>query len=250
MPGVFLFFGKGQRPSRRAVVEQLANSDTAFVSHDPVQADQILKDEREAELSSWLELVCHGLTFDVLGLGDGPALTTGPVAHRFGCSADIDGGDFEAIGLFPGPHLAEGTNSLPVVRTMLQLALLLAETSGEFRGAYWSPARSLIGPDLFRRIVGEWLAGGPFPSLGLVGYVFGEDGSMRSDGLAFLADREIALEPALSADRIAAARLAVRVVHLLVGSLPPDHVMPFTFEGREMHLRPDSEGKLIFVELA
>lgn len=254
LPGIFLFFGKGERPSRREVIERLTDGGRVFVSHDPfASAMRNAPQEGEpsaGELSAWLELLCDGLTFDLLGLQDGPGLSPDSVAYRFGCADDVVDGENEAIGLFPGPHLADGANSLPVVRTMVGLALRLAQLGKNVRAFYWSPARALIGPDLFSRVVGEWLEGGAFPALGLVGYTFTESGGMRSDGLAFFADSEIEIHPLLARDRIAATRLAVRVVHLLVGSEPPDRVLRFVFEDRELQLRPDPDRTLIHVELA
>lgn len=253
LPGIFLYFGKGDRPSRRDVVERLGMGGRTFVSHDPhAVAQRDGADSAEGgsgELAAWLELLCDGLTFDLLGLQEGPGLSPEPVEHRFGIGED-PGSELEAIGLFPGPHLADGANSLPVVRTMLRLAMELTTLGKEVRAFYWSPARALVGAEFFSRTVGEWLDGGAFPALGLVGYVFTPEAALRSDGLAFFADREIEIVPVLARDRIAATRLAIRIVHLLVGSDPPERLLPFVFEDRELQLRADDARGIIVVEPA
>lgn len=253
LPGLLLFFEKGTRPSCPDVGHALRSSRRIFVSHDSSRskrgAGEGALNHSATEIEDcWLELVADGLTFDLLGLAGGPALAAPEVAHRFGTTIELEGGDYEAFGLFPGPHLAEGANSLPIVRTMVGIANELAAAMPGVGAFYWSPARSLMEPAFYTRVVEEWLAGGPFPALGLIGYAIDDDGALRSDGLTFLADREIAVLPPLSQDRIFATRLAVRVANLLVGSLPPEETLAFRFEGRELRLRPSPDCRSIFVE--
>lgn len=253
-PAVFLQFDKGDRPTRIDVLRELSDSPRLFVTHDPCAVGDIGagRDQpaRLDENFAWLELLSDGLSFDLLGLDGGPPLTAGPIAHRFGCAEALDDGSLEAIGLFPGPHLSEAANSVPIIRTMLGIALELIEKLPGCRSVQWSPARSAISADLFREIAGEWLRGGAFPALGLVGYRAGPNGHLESEGFSFLSGFEIAVAPELSVDRVAGTKLAVRVIHSLVGTLPPENDWPFEFDGRKLKLRPDRARRLIFVEPA
>ena len=71
------------------------------------------------------ELLLDGLTFDLVGLPPGPALPTPGIDYHFNCeAAGLD--RTEAFGLFPGPHIASGLHSLPVLRTLLRLGAALA----------------------------------------------------------------------------------------------------------------------------
>ena len=254
LPGIFLLFPKGDRPSRKNVIDRFAGSNRIFVSHDPHRADQrsalgTIRNER-SEDDCWLEVLCDGLTFDLLGLDGGPPLAPGETAYSFGTGGGPDPADLEAVGLFPGPHLCEGANSLPVVRTMLAIAMEMLDEFTECRLLVWSPARAAMSPDFLCRVGGEWLEGGAFPALGMVGYHIDEDGALLSEGLAFLVGSEIAIAPKLARDRIGATRLAVRIVHLLVGSEPLRHVLTFEFEERALVLRPDQDRHLIHIEPA
>ncbi|TMM49786.1 hypothetical protein [Qipengyuania marisflavi] len=202
----------------------------------------------DARRDAWLELLVDGLTFDLLGLAPGPALDTPAISHLFSVPTDLDLGAMDAIGLFPGPHLCGGANSLPVVRTMLALASDMAEALGAVRAVVWSPASSAIAPAFFRKIVASWLRGGPFPAMGVVSYAVDGEGGLQSEGLAFFNGQELALSPALSDDRIAATRLAARLVHELVasGAITEDTVFA-TEDGGQIMLSPDTAGRTIRV---
>ena len=252
LPALFLLFEKGDRPTRAVVRDMLGGSSRLFVTHDPsCNEDETADRDHSAvtgESFAWLELLCDGLTFDLLGLDGGPPLSSGPIAHRFGTANALDFGSLVAVGLFPGPHLAEGANSIPVIRTMLGVALELIEDFPDCRAVQWSPARAVISADLFKQIASEWLQGGPFPALGLIGYRSATDGYLESEGFEFLSGFEIAVSPELAQDRIAGTKLAVRVIHSLVGALPPESDLSFEYEGKALRLRPDDDRRLIFVE--
>ena len=253
-PSLLLLFDQGNRPSRKDIVDSISGSNRLFVSHDPYDAppsgSHPLHRERGREDHAWLELLCDGLTFDLLGLDGGPGLVLGEIAHSFGLSESLASGAIESVGLFPGPHLAEGANSLPVVRTMAAIAMEFVERLPGCKAVLWSPARSAMSADFFRRAVGDWLAGGPFPALGLIGYQKGDRGNLESEGLAFFSGYELSISHALAEDRIAATKLAVRAVNSLVGALPPETDLPIEIDGRALMLRPDPARCLIFVEPA
>lgn len=205
-PCLFIAFPRGKRPVAAAVRAALAQAAAGQISYDPAASD-------------WLEVVLDGLTFDVLGLSPGRSLLPAEPRHYFGMSAAALAG-CEAIGLAPGPHLAGAANTLPVVRTLLRLGSALASRWDEAVGAIWLPADTAMGRDIFVSAIDSWIAGGPFPALGLTGVAERSGGVLASDGLAFFTGQELVLDAALSADRIAATRLLVRLIDHLIEQPP------------------------------
>lgn len=251
-PGIFLLFDKGRRPRKSDIVAALASSTTSSISHDPSLRDerhpQAEQEPVHSHTGEWLELLQWGMTFDLLGLAPGPAVTVPEIAYRFGCDVETGTGSEEALALVPGPHLADGSHSLPIVRAQLDVAAALSGALGGVLALCWSPARSAMGPKLFRRSVETWLSGGPFPALGLTGFSVGLDGSLRSEGLDHFIGQELALDSSLSDDRVGATQLAVRLVHEMVGSGKLEASRRFvTSEGKALRLAPDQEGKIIQV---
>ncbi len=121
----------------------------------------------------------------------------------------------------PGPHIAAGGNSLPVMRAMLALACELVRQMEDVVAVGWGPAGTAIGRRFFESVTSAWLDGGPFPALGLTAFVETADGALESAGLAFWTGQELRIEPPLSADRVAATRLGIRLINhlVIVGSL-------------------------------
>lgn len=192
------------------------------ISHDPFPDDAAQSQVAAhgeapwAGQQHWLELLRYGLTFDLSGFAPGPASPFPAIAHRFDLPA-IPGPDtHEAMVLRCGPHLAAGGNSLPVNRAMLALACDLVRHFGDLLAVGWGPAGSAIGRRFFESVTSAWLAGGPFPALGLTAFIETPDGAMQSMGLSFWIGQELRIEPPLSADRVTATRLGVRIVNHLV----------------------------------
>ena len=238
--GLVFLFERGNRPDRADVLAKLKDLPRVSVSHDPASGGVDQSPSREGETSEdWLELLLDGLTFDLIGLPPGPALPTPSIDYHFNCeAAGLD--RTEALGLFPGPHIASGLHSLPVLRTLLRLGAALTDGTRGLRAVCWTPAATAIAPQFFVRTARTWLEGGAFPALGMMGLFVAADGTMRSHGLAFLIGQELALDPVLAADRTAATRLATRVVHELVGYELPSEPLRFVIDGSgELELVPD-----------
>lgn len=200
-----------------------AGLDRVFVSFDQAAEDLPVPTgnepgQRPALAALYgLELLRDGLTFDCLGLGDGPGVDIPKPRHLVGSIASPEEAPSEAIGLFPGPHLADGAHSLPVVRTQLSLAVDIMGRVTACVGAMWLPSASMVAAETFSRLVSGWLNGGPFPGPLLIGWTQSDRGTGRTDGLSFFLGRELELEAALNSDRLAAAKLGLRLVHELVG---------------------------------
>lgn len=193
--------------------------DRTSVSFDPSREAGASAESKDDQ---WLEVLRDGLTFDLLGLTPGPGVNAPEPRHSFGSSTVSDVNALEAIGLFPGPHLAEGVHTLPVVRTMLSLGAQFANALEGVRQVIWTPAGCVLEANLFERLVTGWLDGGAFPAPGLIGLELSDDNLLKTDGLAFFLQRELVLERQFSTDTVAASRLASRLIHELVGAAMPD----------------------------
>ena len=149
--------------------------------------------------------------------------------------------------LIPGPHLIAGARMMPVVRAMAGLAARLCALPGLVAVA-WHPSRSCIGPRYFSSIIENWLEGGVFPGLGLIGLASSADGGLQSEGLAFFIGQELRIEPELAEDRASAAKIAVRLIDRLVehGHMDAPEVVAGS-EGRAYHLEPSANGRFIRV---
>ncbi len=243
-----LLFASGKRPDRAAVKAFAARYSATRVSHDP------LSDESE-QVSSiwpgqplWIELLRDGLTFDVSGFSPGAQCEFPAPVSRFDLSALPSAASHEALALLPGPHLAGGGQSQPVVRAMLALARDLVLHFSDCDAVCWSPSRSVIGRRYFESVISAWLAGGPFPALGLTAFGETPDGALESVGLAFWIGQELRIEPPLSTDKVAATRLGVRLINQLVltGAITADDriIAP---DGARLVLRPSRQRSLISV---
>ena len=248
-PALVLTFAPGSRPDRASVAAAIEGLARLAISHDPATTDRPLHAadplRTAADGADWLELVVDGLTFDLVGLAPGAPVAAPDVAYRYNCEIDSEIGG-EAIALLPGPHIVDGTRTLPVLRTLLGLAADLVQALPGVETVGWSPARSAIAPQFFTRTIRAWLEGGPFPALGVLGLWFDPSGALRSEGLAFLIGAELRVDSELTTDRAKAMRLAVRVVHELVGAQLPDAPQDFvTEEGEYLVLDPDPAARVI-----
>lgn len=248
-----LLFARGKRPDRHAVTAFAGRLPAVSVSHDPVAGHAaeaaLVGDEAvwPGQLQ-WLELLRDGLTFDLSGLAPGPGSTFPAIAHRFDLPALPSSDDYEAMVLRPGPHLAEGVGSLPLMRELLALGCDIVRQFDDVLAVCWAPAATAIGRRYFESVTSAWLDGGPFPALGLTAFTETADAALESVGLAFWIGQELRIEPPLSADRVAATRLGIRLVNHLVlaGGLAEDDriIAP---DGSRLVLRPSRSRALINV---
>ncbi len=230
-----LIFAKGHRPTVDALRipgDSSAGLVKFAISHAPDPGQ------------GWVELLALGLTFDCTGLS--PAAPA-PVPARgalLGLETMPDG---EAVSLQPGPHLSEGRGLLPVVRVLAGMGVALATLPGVV-AVCWPPAGSWMEPGYFRRIVGDWFAGGAFPALGLTSLQRESNGAMVSVGLGLLIGQELRFEPERSLSASAAARISVRLINELILHGPVDSAAEFEGpDGERLLAVPVREGQQLRV---
>ncbi len=211
MSAASLLFNAGSRPDR-AAVRALATEDGNFsVSLEP----DLPPEPDPSGRGDWIELVIHGLTFDLSGLAPRGPAPPPEVRHMFGLPGEFAQRPLEAVTLEPGPHLAGGRQLLPVLRAHALLAARLAALPGVAAIA-WHGARSASNPEFFRGAVLRWIDGGAFPGLGLAALVATPDGGLASEGLALFTGQELVLTAELAEDRAQGGRIALRLLHWLV----------------------------------
>lgn len=159
-----------------------------------------------------MELLASGLTFDCHGLSPAAPLALPRHAALMGLEAQPKG---EGLALGPGPHLAEAAGMLPVVRQLAAIGAAIAQLPGASAVA-WNPARCWMPATYFCKVIGNWLAGGPFPALGLTSLQRESDGAMQTVGLALLTGQELVFAPDRALEPADIARIAVRLIHALI----------------------------------
>ena len=164
----------------------------------------------------WVELLADGLTFDCAGLAPTAAAPLPAGGALLGLERQPEG---EVITLSPGPHLADAMGMLPVVRTLAAIGAQLASLPGA-NAVIWNPARCWMPTGYFRKVIEGWLAGGPFPALGLTSLERKADGSIVSVGLALMTGQELRFLPDAKLVAADIARIAVRLIHALIESEP------------------------------
>lgn len=238
-------FAPGERPLARAIAA-LAQSDSGFtVSLDGAGVGGPDGPGGGPGPDIWLELLASGLTFDLVGLAPGSAAPLPPHGHSYGLASQFEAMRVEAITLRLGPHLATGPTMLPVVRTLAWLAARLTALPG-VRALAWHAARCWSAPEFFRDSVLRWIEGGAFPGLGLAALTPALDGGMQSEGLALFIGQELRLEPELTGDQAAAARIGLRLLHWLVenGRLTAPETLAGP-DGQSLRLEPSPNGRFV-----
>lgn len=229
-----LLFAAGQRPDAAAVARLAARpaENTTFrISHAPVPDE------------GWLELLAFGLTFDLAGLAPlGPA-APGPTEHLYGLDRATVGAPLEVIRLVAAPHISAGRTLEPVIRVMVGLGAELARLPG-LRAVGWEPARSLCAPAYFIGAIRAWLAGGPFPALGLTALDRAADGSLTSVGLDQFCGAEVRVEPLAGEDPAAFGKLAVRVIDAMATGGPAAVAAMLDAAGRRLAIEPNRDATL------
>jgi hypothetical protein len=243
-----LLFATGRRPDRGAITAFAARHLATRVTHDPLAGEHEHVSAIWPGQPLWIELLRDGLTFDLSGFSPGAACEFPIIGSRFDCATLPAPETHEVLALLPGPHLAGGGQSQPVVRALLALARDLVLHFGDCEAVCWSPSRSVIGRRYFESIISAWLDGGAFPALGLTAFDETPEGALESVGLGFWTGQELRIEPPLSTDKVAATRLGVRLVNQLVltGGITADEriVAP---DGTRLVLRPSRQRSVISV---
>ncbi|WP_374405574.1 hypothetical protein [Pelagerythrobacter sp.] len=197
---------------------------------------------------AWLELLTHGMTFDLSGIAPGPGHAAPDVRNRYQVPSGFSDAVAEALALAPGPHLAGGRTRMAVVRMQAALAAHFVRELPTVAAIAWVPARTAIGRDFYLSAIDAWQADGPFPALGLTAFRRTLGTAVQSEGLAFFTGQELHFDPSLFPDPAAATRLGVRLVNELVGRAPLVEPVELAGpDGEPIVLEPSRNGRYLRV---
>ncbi len=246
-----MLFAEGQRPDADALDAAVEATDRLTLTHRISGDEQGFTPASEAGGMTGCELLRDGMTYDLTGLAPALPVAVPAIHHRYGLSPDTASGTFEALSLAPGPHLAAGARSMPVVRTLAGIAASLTQTLPGMFALAWPPARTLIGAEFFTSSVSAWLSGGAFPSLGFTAFADEPQGGMLSEGLAWFTGQELRIANDIAKDRANAARLGVRLINQLVsqGKVTANEYI-IAPDGGRLALEPTRDGKTVRVRRA
>lgn len=103
-----------------------------------------------------------------------------------------------------------------------------------------------MAPGYFSKIVAGWLAGGPFPALGLTAFERTAAGDVKSAGLAFFTGQELLVRPPEGEAPVDTIKLATRLVDRLVEAGAPAEACRVELPGGErVDLQPSADGRLV-----
>ena len=207
-----MHFAPGHRPTAQDVA-RLASRPAETTKHSV----SLMPEPDEG----WLELIAMGLTFDVSGLAPLEQAEARCADHHFGLEAGVADQTYETVRLAAGPHLSGARQMLPVLRILAGLGAELARLPG-LRAVGWETAASRMSPAYFMSAVRAWLVGGAFPALGLTAFRRMPSGAMLSQGLTLFTGYEVLVDPREGEAIQETAKLAARVVHILIQSGPDD----------------------------
>lgn len=239
-----------RRLDPRSVREIVDKLDNVSISLDPRDNAEWQQDDPDpAQSMEWLELLIGGMTFDLIGLAPGRTVNIPEIRHWVDLPEGTSLTNFAGLCVLPGPHLAGGANTIPVVRTLFGLvAQIAAELQPQLRMICWPPAAMATTPEFFRVHAESWQNSGPFPYQLLAGYKQMSDGALQSEGLSFFTGQEIRIEPESVGDYATATQLAGRLVQQLAQHGPltrSEEVM--APDGGQMRLVPSGNGKFVRV---
>ena len=238
---MLLLFAHERRPSIDVLRQVAAETERLAVTSElgPVEGGAAL---------TGIEVLRDGMSYDLVGSAPGPGIVLPTMRYRLGVPKDVIESRKVALALQPGPHLAAGARTVPVVRTMMGVAAMIAPHLPGLRALAWPPAGTLIGPEFFVSSMTAWLTGGAFPALGLTAFAADGQGWLSSEGLAYFTGQELRIAPELAEDRAAATRLGIRLVNQLVGrgrvKAREGIIGP---EGDRLVLEPSADGRYVAI---
>ncbi len=237
-------FRAGARPDVATVRRAVEAAEKVAISHGGEEPGGAAGGQ-----ALWLELLIDGMTFDLSGMAPGAGYAAAELRNRYEVSPNFGEALGEGLCLLPGPHLAGGRATVPVVRAQAALGAELVRRLPGALAIAWTPARTLVGRDFYLSMIEAWLAGGPFPALGLCAFRQMLGGAVQSEGLAFFTGQELHFDNAQFPDPAAAVRLGLRLVNELVGGGRIAEAVSLTgSEGARVTLRPSGNGRFLRVE--
>lgn len=232
-------------------VPRLEHLQTAFnaVGGDPERTPALACQRLVNPASGYptIECMVGGLGFDIATLGVWNREEHVPIEHSFDVEPDTL---FNRAGLtiVPGPDIANMAHAMPVVRAGAMLVRRVIDFKMPL-AIVWRAIGSAMEAGYFKRVVDTWLAGGPFPALGMIGFRSAPDGGLHSHGLAHFTGQELRLDPEIGEAGAEGWALAARLIDRLIESDPVESPLELPGEaGRTIRLTPSANGRFVVVD--
>ncbi len=254
--GIFFVFDKEEMPdigAIRAFAEAARNTFISIERHrgamnKPVLATGDALDNLSEPHSLSVQLLHGGLTFDLGFPTDGQDDALPSNLINFDCDWPVEAGFSGVLQLRPGYHIGSGANSLPIMRSFMELARDFVLHFKQISAIIWPPANSVIGRRYFDSSISAWLERGIFPPRGLVAFQEATNGEFCSLGLDFFVGQELRIAAGLMDDTASPGGLSARLVNQLVLSGPATEQQELIApNGRRVSLIPAEEGKVLLV---
>jgi hypothetical protein len=149
-----------------------------------------------------------------------------------------------------GQNVAGGHSVAPVVLRLLKLGALLAKKLHAHSVA-WTPGQVMSDAAYFSAAVSDYAAGGVFPALATVDFIFSDSGTLlNTKGLSWFSGQELEMRCRLL-DQAEIMRRAVRIVHdvAINGAVTDAIDLPDLERDNILTLRPTIGGKLLKAEI-
>jgi len=255
--GIFFVFDKGEALDIGAIrsfveatintfisVEQLRNADAK-----PVLASNVDAQNRSSLHALSVQLLHGGLTFDLVFSSDGQDDALESDLVTFDCDWPLETGPVSTLQLRPGQHIGSGANSLPILRSFMELARDFVLHFGQIAAVIWPPANSVIGRRYFESSISAWLERGIFPPLGLVAFHEAANGEFHSQGLDYFTGQELRIGAGLMEDPASPSSLSARLIsQLVLSGRAIERQELIAPNGHRVSLTPTAGGKIIVVK--
>ena len=176
-----------------------------------------------------LIMTCNDIPFELQGMLEPVAADLEDADQYFAVEAG-DLGQAKCLRLAAQFTANDGIAPLEIVRNASRIALRLADAA-QCIAVSWAPAKSIMGTAYFEKVVSDWLAGGPFPALGLTSLTMDGDKTFHSRGLAPICGQEIVIPAMPGLENAGRARVAIRMIDYMAQNGPIHEDGPVEIDG-------------------
>ena len=229
-----LKFPIGRRPDATTLNNAVKKLEFVSVLHSSSDQDEPI------------ELLSEGMIFELYGICPAQAATfeyfpSDPGELALNARSD-------AIVLAPGPHIAAGVNTVPILRRFMEIGAALSDMLPHLEAIRFKPSACDLPPADFVAAIKCWSNGGNFPVPAMISFKSTLDEAFQSRGLAFHNGQELRLEPDTVEELADPLSLGNTLINFLVQRERLSNAEVFTDgDGASYMMKPSANGKTIRV---
>lgn len=144
-----------------------------------------------------------------------------------------------------------GERTAPIAASLLGLGAYLCKAVSPVAVA-WNPGAIITDPAFFAEAVHDYVDGGVFPALAVIGFAFSSDDEVvRTSGLSWFSGQELELR-GKDLGRADLARRAVRLIHDIAvnGPIAAEQIVPDLTSGQRLILTPSEDKSSVVGQIA